>query len=213
MRVLSRRDLLAFGLAGIGASFGPVSWRSAEAQEAPEPWAAKLVAAAEAQVGETVVYDGSYVRLSYPGGDVPRERGVCTDVIVRAYRDAFGIDLQKLIHEDMSRAFAAYPRKWGLARPDRNIDHRRVPNLETFFARANARLAVSTRPEDYKPGDIVSQLLPGRLAHIGIVAYRRSADGDRLLLVHNIGAGTQVEDVLFRFEITGHFRYPPPESG
>ena len=170
-------------------------------------WQARLIAAAERQVGRTVLYDGAYVRLAYPGGDVPRERGVCTDVVIRAYRDAFGLDLQTLVHEDMRRAFAAYPRNWGLSRPDRNIDHRRVPNLETFLKRRGAGLPHS----GYQAGDLVTQRLPGNLPHILIVTARQAAPG-RPLVVHNIGAGTRVEDALFDYPVTGHFRFPPERA-
>ena len=166
--------------------------------------AQKLVAAARRQVGVTTAYDPAYSKLDYPGGDVPRERGVCTDVIVRAYRDGLGLDLQVLVHEDMRRAFSAYPPLWGLKRTDRNIDHRRVPNLQAFFKRAGAALANGT---DYQPGDIVSQMLPGNLPHIGIVADERTADGARPLVVHNIGAGARIEDVLFAYPATGHYRF------
>jgi uncharacterized protein YijF (DUF1287 family) len=162
--------------------------------------------AAHAQVGVTRHYDGSYVRLAYPGGDVPAERGVCTDVVIRALRAA-GIDLQREVHEDMRRDFAAYPPLWGLSRPDRNIDHRRVPNLETWFRRAGHALPVGQAAADYAPGDIVSWRLPNGLPHIGIVSDRRAADGSgRRLVVHNIGAGARVEDVLFAWPPIGHFR-------
>ncbi len=175
----------------------------------PAPWAEKLIAAAESQIGETVTYDPAYVSLQFPNGDIPRERGVCTDVVVRAYRDAFGFDLQREVNTDMKAHFAAYPKIWGLKRPDRNIDHRRVPNLQAFFKRQGAALAVSGNPEDYQPGDVVSQMLPGNLPHIAIVTHRRSQDGARPLLVHNIGAGTRLEDRLFEFEISGHYRFNP----
>lgn len=178
-------------------------------QRSPEPWAEKLIAAAESQIGVTRIYDPAYVGLTFPGGDVPRERGVCTDVIVRAYRDAFGFDLQKEINTDMSANFGAYPRIWGHKRPDRNIDHRRVPNLATFFERQGAGLPVSERPGDYLPGDLVAQMLPGNLPHIAVVTHRHAADGERPMVVHNIGAGTRLEDRLFDFEITGHFRFRP----
>lgn len=176
---------------------------------APDAWAARLIAGAEHQVGRTLVYDPSYVRLDYPGGDVPIERGVCTDVVVRAYRTAFGADLQKLVHQDMRRNFAAYPKIWGMDRPDRNIDHRRVPNLATFLRRRGARRPVSERAEDYRPGSIITQRLPGNRPHIAIVTHRASEDGQRPLVVHNIGAGARLEDSLFAFEITGHYRYRP----
>lgn len=166
----------------------------------------QLLQAAHAQVGVTRFYDGSYVRLAYPGGDVPADRGVCTDVVVRALR-ATGLDLQQAVHEDMRRDFAAYPALWGLRRPDRNIDHRRVPNLETWLRRAGHALPASPRAADYRPGDLVSWRLPGGLPHIGIVSDRRAPDGSgRLLVVHNIGAGAQVEDVLLAWPPVGHFR-------
>ena len=152
------------------------------------------------------MYDPSYVRLSYPMGDVPKGRGVCSDVVVRSFR-ALGVDLQKLVHEDMAKNFGAYPKIWGLKRPDRNIDHRRVPNLEVFFKRHGQSLKPSNNAKVYRPGDIVSWRLGGRLPHIGIVVDKWSADGQRPLVVHNIGGGTVMEDMLFDHPITGHFRY------
>jgi uncharacterized protein YijF (DUF1287 family) len=170
-----------------------------------------LVAAAAAQVGVTVIYDPAYVRLEFPGGDLPRDRGVCTDVIVRALRDGWGIDLQRAVNRDMKADFAAYPALWRLRTTDRNIDHRRVPNLETLFARIGAGVPVSADPAGYKPGDIVSFRLRGSgLAHIGIVAARRSADGARPLVTHNIGAGARTEDMLFDHDIKGHYRIEGP---
>lgn len=201
--MLYRRSLLLGGLSsGLAVCLSSLV-RAATDGEA----ARKLVTAARAQVGVTLTYDPAYSRLAYPGGDVPRERGVCTDVIVRAYRDGLGIDLQVLVHEDMRQAFSAYPSLWGLKKTDRNIDHRRVPNLQTFFKRAGASLAVSDSASDYLPGDVVSQMLPGNLPHIGIVVDERSADASRPLVVHNIGAGARLEDVLFAYPITGHYRY------
>lgn len=172
---------------------------------AAEGPAERLAGAARAQVGVTTGYDGSYVRLDYPGGDVPLHTGVCTDVLVRAYRE-LGIDLQQRVHEDMRRAFAEYPRHWGLRGPDRNIDHRRVPNLQAYFRRHGSVLPVSTRAEDYQPGDIVSWRLDSGLPHIGIVSDR-SQDG-RPLIIHNIGGGVREEDTLFDHVITGRYRYP-----
>ncbi|HEV7248206.1 MAG TPA: DUF1287 domain-containing protein [Shinella sp.] len=199
--MLFRRTLLAGGLSSGFVLALPALLRA-------ETGAAdRLVAAARKQVGVTLTYDAAYSRLDYPGGDVPRERGVCTDVLVRAYRDGLGIDLQVLVHEDMRRAFSAYPALWGLKKTDRNIDHRRVPNLQAFFKRAGAALAVSENGADYLPGDIVSQMLPGNLPHIGIVADEHASDGARPLVVHNIGAGARLEDVLFAYKITGHYRY------
>ena len=166
----------------------------------------EVLSGAYRQVGITLHYDGSYHPIAYPGGDVPIERGVCTDVIIRAYRQA-GVDLQVLVHEDMSRNFRAYPDLWGLARPDPNVDHRRVPNLATFFGRHGERLPVSGSPGDYRAGDIVTWRLPSGVPHIGLISDR-SHEG-RPLVIHNIGAGVQVEDVLFSYEITGHYRYDP----
>jgi len=166
-----------------------------------------LVSAAIEQTTRAVTYDGSYRRITYPGGDVPAEIGVCSDVVVRAYR-ALGLDLQVKVHEDMRRAFRAYPQLWGLPGPDANIDHRRVPNLQTFFRRAGAALPVSSAADAYRAGDLVTWMLPGNLPHIGIVSDRSSPSGTPLV-VHNIGRGPQVEDMLFAYPITGHYRYCP----
>lgn len=167
----------------------------------------RLIAAAIERTTHKVIYDGSYRRIAYPGGDVPDGFGVCTDVLIRAYR-VLGIDLQKEVHQDMRRCFALYPKNWGLKRPDTNIDHRRVPNLQTFFTRKGQKLKVSASAEDYLPGNLVTWMLPGNLPHIGIVTDRRSEDGLRPLIVHNIGAGPVLEDMLFSYKITGHYRYP-----
>ena len=172
----------------------------------PEP-AKKLAAAARAQIGVTTLYDPAYVKLAYPDGDVPTDRGVCTDVVIRAFR-SMGLDLQKLVHEDMARAFSKYPQQWGLRSPDANIDHRRVPNLMRFFERAGKKLAVTKSPADYKPGDLVTCLVPPNLPHIMLVSDTPSpAEPHRFQVIHNIGAGARMEDRLFDFEITGHFRY------
>lgn len=191
---------------------GPATPPSAPATLAAEPWAQQLIAAAESQIGETIRYDPAYVKLAYPGGDVPADRGVCSDVVIRAYRQAFGLDLQRLVHEDMAKSFSAYPKTWGLARPDRNIDHRRVPNLETFLKRRKASLPVSSDPAGWRPGDLVTQRLPGNLPHIAIVTARLSDDGVTPLVVHNIGAGTRIENRLFTFDIAGHFRFAPERA-
>ncbi len=169
---------------------------------------ARVVAAGLAQVGVTIRYDPAYVKLIYPGGDVPPDRGVCSDVVIRAWR-AVGFDLQQLVHRDMKANFAVYPRHWGLKRPDPNIDHRRVHNLAVYFRRQGLQLPVSSAASDYHPGDLVTWNLPGNLAHIGIVTDRRTPDGVRPLIVHNIGAGAQVEDILFAYPITGHYRGLP----
>jgi uncharacterized protein YijF (DUF1287 family) len=166
-----------------------------------------LVASAVAQTHTPVRYDGSYRRIPSPGGDVPENIGVCTDVVIRAYRGT-GVDLQVRVHEDMRRAFSSYPRQWGMAAPDSNIDHRRVPNLQTFFRRAGAGLPISREAAAYRPGDLVTWMLPGNLPHIGIVTGEKSSSGVPLV-VHNIGRGPEIEDTLFRYPITGHYRYPP----
>src|SRR5262245_9314544 len=187
-----RAAALLVALAVSGAAAGGKSWDDA------------LVVAARGQIGVTTDYDGTYARLAYPGGDVPLGRGVCTDVLIRAYR-ALGADLQVLVHEDLSANWARYPHAWGPA-PDRNIDHRRVPNLETFFRRHGEALPVSTRAADYGTGDIVSWRLANGLPHIGIVSR---ADAEAPLVVHNIGYGAREEAVLFDYRIVGHFRYAP----
>jgi uncharacterized protein YijF (DUF1287 family) len=169
-----------------------------------------LARAAEAQIGVTTVYDPAYVRLDFPGGDIPRQRGVCADVIVRAFRDALNLDLQRLVHEDMKQNFNLYPQVWGLKRPDPHIDHRRVLNLMTYFQRRGWSVPATSHATDYTPGDIVAWRLPGNnLPHIGVVSARRTPDDHRPLCVHNIGSGTKAEDVLFSFRITGHYRLPP----
>lgn len=205
--MIDRRGFLgSVGAIAVAPAFSRIAFAG------PSGWAAKLVRAAEAQIGVTTIYDPAYVRLDYPGGDVPRERGVCTDVIVRAYRDSLGIDLQKLVHEDMRRDFSAYPQNWGLAGPDANIDHRRVPNLRTFLRRNGAELGPWSGAEDFRPGDLVSQLLPGNLPHIAIVSDVMSSDGAAPEVIHNIGAGARREDTLFSFEITGRYRFSGAEA-
>jgi len=170
-------------------------------------FAQKLSAAALSLTKDKVSYDPAYFVIKYPNGDVPADKGVCTDVVIRAYRKS-GIDLQKQVHEDMAKNFSAYPKTWGLKKPDTNIDHRRVPNLRVFFAKFGKSKSIETNPELYIPGDIVTWLLPGNLTHIGIVVNKKSADGKRYLIVHNIGGGQVIEDCLFKFTITGHYQYP-----
>ncbi len=155
---------------------------------------------------QKVQYDPAYFTIGYPNGDIPANKGVCTDVIIRAYRK-MGIDLQKEVHEDMELNFSRYPKKWGLKVPDKNIDHRRVLNLMTFFTRHGTVKKLSTDPNDYEPGEIVCWDLGGGITHIGLVVMKKSTDGLRYLIIHNIGAGQVVEDCLFRFKITGHYRY------
>jgi uncharacterized protein YijF (DUF1287 family) len=157
---------------------------------------------------DRVQYDPSYFVIAYPNGDVPANKGVCTDVIVRAYRK-MGIDLQKDVHEDMMQNFSIYPKDWGLKKPDKNIDHRRVPNLRTFFTRKGTSLTPTSNPDDYKPGDIVTWDLGKGIAHIGIVIEKSTEDHKRHLIVHNIGNGQEISDCLFSYRITGHYRYKP----
>jgi uncharacterized protein YijF (DUF1287 family) len=172
------------------------------AQAAPSPAGPRIATAARNQVGVTTIYDPAYVRLPYPNGDLPVARGVCADVVVRAFRQ-IGVDLQAELHKDMSRNFAAYPKKWGLHRPDANIDHRRVPNLMTFFARHGKSLPIDAA---YAAGDVVAWQLPGGLFHIGVVSAEHTPAGEPLV-VHNIGYGAQAEPVLHAFRILGHYRW------
>ena len=157
---------------------------------------------------QQVQYDPAYFKISYPNGDVPADKGVCTDVVIRAYRK-LGIDLQKEVHLDMKANFSLYPQKWGLKSPDPNIDHRRVPNLMTFFRRKGTSLPISDKAADYRPGDIVCWNLGGGVTHIGIVSKKSTSDGKRHLIIHNIGNGQELEDCLFSFKIIGHYRYQP----
>ena len=165
-----------------------------------------LVTAARQQTLSAATYDGSYTRIAYPMGDVSPNRGVCSDVVIRAYR-AIGLDLQVLVHDDMRANFGRYPRLWGLSKPDTNIDHRRVPNLQKFLERAGASIPRTPSVADYAAGDLVTWLLPGNLPHIGIVSDRVVPDTSRPLVIHNIGAGPKEEDMLFAYPITGHYRY------
>jgi uncharacterized protein len=169
-----------------------------------------LVKAALERTQYSVRYDGRYINIPYPGGDVPGDIGVCTDVIIRSYRK-IGIDLQELVHLDMKSDFDAYPsrRIWGLKKPDPNIDHRRVPNLQAFFSRKGRILEISSNADDYKPGNIVTWMLPGNLPHIGIVTDKIDPESGNPLIVHNIGAGPKLEDILFLYPITGHYRSLP----
>jgi uncharacterized protein len=201
---LSRREaitLLGAALTTLSACnpVAPTITRSSSSK------AAKLIAAARSQIGVTLSYDPAYTKLDYPGGDVPRRLGVCTDVVIRAYRDGLGVDLQQLVHDDMKGNFAAYPKNWGLERADSNIDHRRVPNLRTYMKRQGSDLPVTQNHKDWLPGDIITSMVGGKLPHIGIVSDR--AISGRPLVIHNIGRGTQEEDILFAYPINGHFRW------
>lgn len=166
----------------------------------------QLIDGAVAQAGVTTGYDPSYVSIHYPGGDVPINTGVCSDVLVRAFRKA-GVDLQKEVHEDMTRAWDEYPKRWGLSAPDGNIDHRRVLNLMTYFARQGKSIPITDEPDDYLPGDVVAWDLGGSVYHIGLVTNMLSENQRECLIVHNIGAGTKVEDVLMNWTIKGHYRF------
>ena len=171
----------------------------------------EIVDAARARTLVDVRYDPKYVSLSYPGGDVSPDTGVCTDVIIRTYRNAYQFDFQKAVHQDMRANFSKYPKSWGLKRPDKNIDHRRVPNLETFLKRQGAAVPITKNAADYLPGDIVSWRLGGRLPHIGIVSNKKSEWGTPLI-IHNIGQGPVEDDLLFNTDINGHFRFTPKQS-
>ncbi|MFT3795309.1 DUF1287 domain-containing protein [Flavobacterium sp.] len=167
---------------------------------------AKLSDVAIGLTKHKVEYDPKYFPISYPNGDVPANKGVCTDVVIRAYRK-LGVDLQKEVHQDMKHHFRLYPKIWGLKKTDTNIDHRRVPNLQVFFTRKGKSLGVSETATDYQTGDLVTWMIGGKLPHIGIVTARKTADGKRPLIVHNVGAGQVLEDCLFKYAITGHYRY------
>ena len=167
--------------------------------------AAEMITAARKQIGVTTSYDPAYVSLDYPKGDVPQDRGVCTDVVIRAMRAA-AIDLQELVHIDMKKNFSAYPKTWGLRSTDANIDHRRVPNLMTFFQRRGFSLTITKNAEDYQAGDLITCMVAGNLPHIMIVSDKKGASGNRMI-IHNIGQGTQEEDRLLEFPITGHYRW------
>ena len=183
--------------------------------EKPPPTAlflSRLSTAAIERTTHTVRYDPAYVRIGYPGGDVPSGTGVCTDEVIRAYR-ALGIDLQKAVHEDMQANFGAYPNqsRWALAHTDTNIDHRRVPNLRVFFTRKGETLPITGSANDYSPGDLITWDLGGGIGHIGMVVDRKSPSGN-YMIVHNIGQGPKLEDVLFAWKITGHYRYFGPSE-
>ncbi len=172
----------------------------------PSNFDEKLSNAAISIIDEDVVYTPAYVKIKYPNGDVPAKTGVCTDVVIRAYRK-LGIDLQQEVHQDMKANFSKYPKIWNLKSTDTNIDHRRVPNLEVFFKRKGNTLKVSNNAEDYKTGEIVTWLIQNKLPHIGIVTHLKSKDGKRPLIVHNVGGGQVLEDCLFNYKIVGHFKF------
>ncbi len=204
-----RKIALLLVLAAYG--FQSPSPGNAPAQTSHDKILAGIIAAAIERTHHTVCYDPSYVRISYPGGDVPTGTGVCTDEIIRVYR-AVGVDLQKEVHEDIVQNFGAYSNlpRWHMTRPDSNIDHRRVPNLMVFFNRKGESLPITNRAIDYAPGDLVTWDLGGGVPHIGIIIDRRNVQSGRFMIVHNIGEGPKMEDVLFNWKITGHYRYYGP---
>jgi uncharacterized protein YijF (DUF1287 family) len=208
-RVRARQIVLVISVYWLGVGS---AWPQGAPALTHQQFLSALVDAAIERTHHSVRYDPAYVRIPYPDGDVPADTGVCTDEVIRSYR-AVGVDLQKEVHEDMERDFSAYPRKWHwlLGHTDPNIDHRRVPNLMVFFQRHGDMLAITTRADDYQPGDLVTWDLGGGVTHIGIVVNHRGSQG-RYMIVHNIGRGPQMEDVLFNWKITGHFRYYGPSS-
>lgn len=202
---MRRRDFVLFSATGFATlSQASHTWAEGFAPDR-KSLGVRIADAAAAQYGVTLHYDPSYVRLDYPMGDVPLERGVCADVVIRALRSC-GYDLQASVHEDMRAYFSAYPKTWGLKAPDKNIDHRRVLNLETYFRREGGALTGGN--EALRAGDLVTWRLPGNLPHIGIVATQTTRDRARPLIVHNVGAGVQIEDVLDAWPIVGRFRFP-----
>ena len=197
----------ACGSDPVGSDVKPPKLENARSTEIASTPVRQVVESAIEQTKITKNYSQEYFKLSYPNGDPPIETGACTDVVIRAFRKA-GVDLQKEVHQDMAANFGAYPKKWGLAGTDTNIDHRRVPNLQTFFTRRQKSVTVTNSAKDYQPGDVVTYDLDGKgMTHIGLVSNVWNAAGDRYLIVHNIGAGAQADDVLFNWKITGHFRY------
>lgn len=183
---------------GFFSVFEPIS--------AQDAFQLKLAQKAKELTHDQVTYDPQYFKIAYPNGDVPSDKGVCTDVIIRAYRK-LDIDLQQLVHEDMKANFGIYPKNWGLKSTDKNIDHRRVPNLMVFFERKGQKLSLSSDAKDYQPGDIVCWNLGGGITHIGLVSDQLNSDKKRFMIIHNVGAGQVLEDFLFNYRIIGHYRY------
>lgn len=176
-----------------------------EIKDSPITKGGELAVAARQQIGVNISYDPAYVSIKYPRGDIPKQKGVCTDVAIRALR-LRGFDLQKLVHEDMKKNFSKYPKIWGLKRTDKNIDHRRVTNLQAYFKRRGISMKVTKDQKSYLPGDLVTCTVAGKLPHIMIVSDRKAKDGTPLV-IHNIGSGTKEENSLFEFPITGHYRW------
>lgn len=200
-----RRPLLALPLLIVLASMLPLTLVGSATAA---PTGQSLWESATAQIGVTTLYDPAYVRLDFPGGDVAPDRGVCTDVLIRALRDAHQLDLQKILNTDMRAHFSRYPANWGLKTTDRNIDHRRVPNLRRLFERMGAEQTLTSDPSQFEAGDIVTSVLPGNLPHLMIVSDQKAHDGTPLV-IHNIGRGTRAENALFAYPLTGHYRLTP----
>jgi uncharacterized protein YijF (DUF1287 family) len=203
--------LLASALVGSTSARTDAGQSNSNAESHRREFMRRLVTAAIERTHHVVRYDPAYICIPYPGGDVPSDAGVCTDEIIRSYRGV-GVDLQKEVHEGMAEHFDLYPRKWRWlnSHPESNIDHRRVPNLMVFFSRKGESLAPSGRPDDYAPGDVVTWDLGGGVPHVGLVVDQKSSESGRYMIVHNIGQGPRMEDVLFHWKITGHYRYFGP---
>lgn len=216
MRRLAIAIILAAIAIGVWLAVSILPWRAASPDlvesarlqiDASDAELAKFINAALDRTKLKVVYDGAYTPIGYPGGDVPPSIGVCTDEVIRTYR-AIGIDLQPLVHEDMKKNFGDYPKLWNLKAPDPHIDHRRVPNLQTYFTRHSASLPISEDPADYRPGDLVTCMVRGNRPHIAIVVPAPKS-GDRPWIMHNCGFGPKMEDKLFTWKLTGHYRWHP----
>ncbi|WP_228408776.1 DUF1287 domain-containing protein [Profundibacter amoris] len=210
MTLITKHILVLFLFASLPFSSTATGQETAAQSQVTTPWSTALIQSAREQIGVTLIYDGSYQSLEFPNGDVPRQRGVCTDVVIRALRDAHSFDLQAKVNADMKAHFSSYPKFWGLSRPDSNIDHRRVPNLITYFKRHRADVPMTDEPQDYLPGDIVTWMLRPGTPHVGIVSDKVDPQSGNPLIIHNIGWGTRENDILFAYEMTGHFR---PENG
>lgn len=210
MKLVTKLFLVLFLFASVPFSSAATGQESSAQSQITTPWSTALIRSARAQIGVTLIYDGRYQRLEFPNGDIPRQRGVCTDVVIRALRDAHSFDLQAKVNADMKAHFSSYPKIWGLSRPDSNIDHRRVPNLITYFKRHRADVPMTDNPQDYLPGDIVTWMLRPGTPHVGIVSDKVDPQSGNPLIIHNIGRGTRENDILFAYEMTGHFR---PENG
>ncbi len=209
MKKPDRRTFFLFSLSALAVAPFGLSLAQPTPRDTQDALRTDLVTAARSQIGVTLGYDGAYQRLDYPNGDIDRATGVCIDVVIRAYRDAVGFDFQKNVHEDMRAAFSSYPKIWGLSRTDKNIDHRRVPNIETYLSRQGAERPLPDDPADWRPGDIITMRLPGGLPHIAVISDRIGPSG-RPYVIHNIGAGTREEDIIGEYDQERRFVFLPP---